>query len=54
MYTRDKQFYDIVAKGLASMGYVSDKQGSALTKYINDMFAENTMQTERSHRWVSL
>lgn len=40
MYTRDKQFYDIVAKGLASMGYVSDKQGSALTKYINDMFAE--------------
>ena len=40
MYTRDKQFYDIVAKGLASMGYVSDKQGSALSKYINDMFAE--------------
>lgn len=40
MYTRDRQFYDIVAKGLASMGYVSDAQGSALTKYINDMFAE--------------
>ena len=39
MYTRDRQFYDIVAKGLASMGYVSDAKGSALTKYINDMFA---------------
>lgn len=39
MYTRDRQFYDLVGKGLASLGYVSDKEGSALTKFINDNFA---------------
>lgn len=40
MYTRNKEFYDIVGKGLASMGYVSDREGSALTKFMNDQFAE--------------
>ena len=39
MYTRDRQFYDLVGKGLTSLGYVSDKEGSALTKFINDNFA---------------
>lgn len=37
MYTRDKQFYDIVAKGLASMGYTGEKP---LQAYIEDMFAQ--------------
>lgn len=36
MFTRDKQFYDIVAKGLASMGYTG---GNPLQSYIEDMFA---------------
>nr|DAW07511.1 MAG TPA: Putative capsid protein [Caudoviricetes sp.] len=39
MMTRDKQFYDIVAKGLASMGYVDKNGVSALQYYIQDMFA---------------
>lgn len=47
MMTRDKQFYDIVAKGLASMGYV-DKDGvSALQYFIQDMFA-NKYNAERT------
>lgn len=37
MLTRDKQFYDIVARGLASMGYTGEKP---LQSFINDMFAE--------------
>ena len=40
MYGRTKEFYDIVGKGLASLGYVSDREGSALTKFMNDQFAE--------------
>ena len=40
MYGRNKEFYDIVGKGLAALGYVSDKEGSALTKFMNDQFAE--------------
>ena len=40
MYTRGKEFYDIVAKGLASMGYVDKNGVSALTYFIQDMFAE--------------
>lgn len=40
MYTRSREFYDIVGKGLASMGYVSDREGSALTKFMNDQFAD--------------
>ncbi len=40
MYTRGKEFYDIVAKGLASMGYVSDGERSAFDLWVNDMFAE--------------
>lgn len=39
MYTRSKDFYDIVAHGLASLGYENDSQSTALTKYIEDMFA---------------
>ena len=37
MYARDKQFYDIVAKGLASMGY---EGANAFGAYIQDMFAQ--------------
>lgn len=37
MYTRDKQFYDIVGKGLAAMGYTGEKP---LEAYIQDMFAD--------------
>ena len=40
MYTRGKEFYDIVAKGLASMGYVDKNGVSALTYFIQDMFAD--------------
>lgn len=40
MYGRNKEFDDIVGKGLAALGYVSDKEGSALTKFMNDQFAE--------------
>ena len=36
MYTRDKAFYDLVAKGLASLGYTGEKP---LQAYIQDMFA---------------
>lgn len=46
MMTRDKQFYDIVAKGLASMGYVDKNGVSALQYYIQDMFA-NKYNAER-------
>ena len=44
MYARDKQFYDIVAKGLASMGYEGN---NAFGAYIQDMFAQkyNAEQT---------
>lgn len=45
--TRDKQFYDIVAKGLASMGYVDKNGVSALQYYIQDMFA-NKYNAERT------
>lgn len=47
MMTRDKQFYDIVAKGLASMGYVDKNGVSALQYYIQDMFA-NKYNAERT------
>lgn len=47
MMTRDKQFYDIVAKGLASMGYVDKNGASALQYYIQDMFA-NKYNAERT------
>lgn len=40
MCTRGKEFYDIVAKGLASMGYVDEGDRSALDLWVNDMFAE--------------
>ena len=36
MITRTKEFYDIVGKGLASMGYT----GNAFEAWINDMFAD--------------
>lgn len=36
---RDAQFYDFIAQGLASMGYVVNGQVS-LDMYLNDMFAE--------------
>lgn len=35
---RDAQFYDFIAQGLASMGYVVNGQVS-LDMYLNDMFA---------------
>ena len=47
MMTRDKQFYDIVAKGLASRGYVDKNGVSALQYYIQDMFA-NKYNAERT------
>jgi hypothetical protein len=37
MYTRNKEFYDIVGRGLAAMGYTGNKP---LEAWINDMFAE--------------
>lgn len=37
MYARTKEFYDVVANGLASMGYTGDE---ALSRWVNDMFAE--------------
>ena len=40
MYTRGKEFYDIVARGLNSMGYVDSGDRSALDLWVNDMFAE--------------
>ena len=36
MYKRDKNFYDLVAKGLASLGYTGEKP---LDAFIQDMFA---------------
>ena len=36
MFTRDKEFYDLVGKGLASLGYSGNKP---LQTFINDMFA---------------
>lgn len=44
MYTRNKEFYDIVGKGLAALGYTGNKP---LEAWINDMFAEkyNAEQT---------
>lgn len=36
MYQRDKVFYDLVAKGLASLGYTGERP---LETYIQDMFA---------------
>lgn len=36
MFTRDKAFYDLVAKGLTSLGYTGEKP---LQAYIQDMFA---------------
>lgn len=44
MITRNKEFYDLVAKGLASLGYVGDRP---LEAWINDMFADkyNAEQT---------
>lgn len=50
MYTRNKEFYDIVGKGLAALGYTGNKP---LEAWINDMFAENTMRNKRSPKWVS-
>ena len=40
MYTRGKEFYDIVARGLNSMGYVDSGDRSAFDLWVNDMFAE--------------
>lgn len=40
MYTRGKEYYDIVAKGLASMGYVDSDGRSAFDFWVNDTFAE--------------
>ena len=37
MYTRDAQFYDLVGKGLASLGYVGNE---ALQTFVNDFFSE--------------
>lgn len=44
MYTRNKEFYDIVGRGLAALGYTGNKP---LESWINDMFAEkyNAEQT---------
>lgn len=44
MYTRNKEFYDVVGKGLAALGYTGNKP---LEAWINDMFAEkhNAEQT---------
>lgn len=36
MITRNKEFYDLVGKGLASMGYT----GNAFEAWVNDMFAD--------------
>jgi len=51
MYTRDKSYYDIVAHGLAAMGYESDGESTALTKYIQDMFA-NKYNAQRTFAQV--
>ena len=40
MYTRGKEFYDIVARCLNSMGYVDSGDRSAFDLWVNDMFAE--------------
>jgi hypothetical protein len=47
MLTRGKEYYDIVAKGLASLGYVGTADASAFDLWVNDMFAEkyNAEQT---------
>lgn len=37
MYARNAQFYDVVGKGLAALGYTG---ANALETYINDMFAD--------------
>lgn len=37
MYTRDKQFYDLVGKGLSSLGYTGTE---ALQGFVNDFFSE--------------
>lgn len=44
MYTRNKEFYDIVGRGLAALGYTGN---NPLESWINDMFAEkyNAEQT---------
>lgn len=38
--TRDKQFYNLLDKGLASMGYVGDGENTALHYFVQDQFAE--------------
>lgn len=40
MYTRGKEYYDIVAKGLASLGYVDRGDRSAFDLFVEDSFAE--------------
>ena len=37
---RDAQFYDFIAQGLASMGYVDGGGRASLQMYLDDMFAE--------------
>ena len=37
MFTRDSKFYDLVGKGLASLGYTGNE---ALQLFVNDMFKE--------------
>lgn len=39
MYNRESKFYNVVAKGLAALGFNDDAQSSALTKYLNYFFA---------------